>query len=97
MRLLMLVLPLLLSVLLGALTAVEAHADLDSFFKKPEPAYAWKKIGQKTVAGGTVYDLHLVSQTWQGREWEHRAPDLLPGQCWQSPFLHTAQHRRQRQ
>ena len=64
--------------LCGLLATIGAHADLDSFFTKPEPAYAWKKISQKVVAGGTVYDLHLVSQTWQGRDWEHRLQVFYP-------------------
>lgn len=49
-----------------------AKADLNAYFNRPEPAYKWEKTSQKEVDGGTIYDLHLVSQTWQGIVWEHR-------------------------
>jgi PhoPQ-activated pathogenicity-related protein len=68
----------LILVLFGLLGGMEARADLDAYLKKPEPAYTWKKNSQKTVAGGTVYDLHLVSQTWQGRDWEHHLQVFYP-------------------
>ncbi len=60
------------------LLTVGAGADLDSFLSKPEPAYSWKKVSSKQIAGGTVYDLHLVSQTWQGANWEHRLQVFFP-------------------
>lgn len=55
-----------------------AGADLDSFLRKPEPAYSWKKVASKKIEGGTVYDLHLVSQTWQNGNWEHRLQIFFP-------------------
>lgn len=48
-----------------------ARADFDAYLKKPEPVYKWEKQGEKKVGNMTVYDLHLVSQTWQGIVWEH--------------------------
>ena len=39
--------------------------------KKPEPDYAWKLKDTKKTDAGTVYELHLVSQKWQGLVWEH--------------------------
>ena len=67
-----------LTLVCALLITTGARADLDAYFKKPEPAYAWKKNGQKKVAGGTVYDLHLVSQTWQGHDWEHHLEVFCP-------------------
>lgn len=58
--------------------APRALADLDAYFKKPEPAYRWEKREQTTIAGSTVYNLHLVSQTWQGIVWEHRLQIFRP-------------------
>jgi PhoPQ-activated pathogenicity-related protein len=58
--------------------AVGARADLDSFIKRPEPVYKWEKRGEQKSEGGTVYDLHLVSQTWQGIVWEHRLQIFVP-------------------
>jgi len=56
----------------------QARADLKSFLAKPEPAYKWEKRDQKSLSNGTFYDLHLVSQTWQGRPWEHRLMVFKP-------------------
>lgn len=55
-----------------------ARADLAAYLARPEPAYKWEKRGEKRLPGGTVYDLHLISQTWQGRNWEHRLQILRP-------------------
>jgi PhoPQ-activated pathogenicity-related protein len=55
-----------------------AAADLDAYLKKPEPAYRWEKRGQTAFAGCAVYDLHLVSQVWQGNTWEHRLQIYRP-------------------
>jgi PhoPQ-activated pathogenicity-related protein len=55
-----------------------AAADLKSFMAKPEPAYHWEKTGEQKLEGGTMYDLHLVSQTWKNGNWEHRLVILKP-------------------
>ncbi|HZP83830.1 MAG TPA: PhoPQ-activated protein PqaA family protein [Chthonomonadaceae bacterium] len=55
-----------------------AGADLDAYLKRPEPAYKWEKRSETTVNGGTVTDLHLVSQVWQGITWEHRLQIFRP-------------------
>src|SRR5262249_42152965 len=55
-----------------------ARADFAAYLKKPEPVYRWEKRGETKVEGGTVYDLHLVSQTWQGVVWEHRLQIFRP-------------------
>lgn len=70
----------LLMLLIGAVSV--ARADLASYLNKPEPVYHWELLSQKAAEGGTVYDLHLISQVWQGITWEHRLqifkPDNLP-------------------
>jgi PhoPQ-activated pathogenicity-related protein len=55
-----------------------AQADLDAFMKKPEPVYHWEKRGEQELAGCRIYDLHLVSQVWQGITWEHRIQIFRP-------------------
>ncbi len=61
---------------LGLLT--QARADFAAYLAKPEPAYRWEKKDEKSLAGGKVYELHLVSQTWQGTTWEHRLQLFVP-------------------
>jgi PhoPQ-activated pathogenicity-related protein len=48
-----------------------ARADLAEYLRKPEPAFAWKQKAKIERDEGTIYDLHLTSQTWQGITWEH--------------------------
>lgn len=62
----------LLVILAAAASGAPASADLKAYFSKPEPAYKWEKRGEKQLDGVKMYDLHLVSQTWQGMNWEHR-------------------------
>jgi PhoPQ-activated pathogenicity-related protein len=58
--------------------APAARADLDAYLKKAEPAYRWEKQGEQEVDGCKIYDLHLVSQTWQGITWEHHLQIFRP-------------------
>jgi PhoPQ-activated pathogenicity-related protein len=58
--------------------AARARADLNAYLKRPESVYRWEKRDQTEVNGVTVYDLHLVSQTWQGHVWEHRLQIFRP-------------------
>lgn len=72
---------LILGLILLCTALSGTRADLNAYLKRPEPAYRWEKRGEEKVAGGTIYDLQLVSQTWQGIEWDHRLqlfrPDAL--------------------
>ncbi len=58
--------------------AIRVRADLAAYLAKPEPAYKWEKQNEMKVDGGTGYDLHLVSQTWQGNVWEHHLVLFIP-------------------
>ncbi len=55
-----------------------ARADLQGYMKKPEPLYKWDKVSETRAEGGTVYELHLVSQEWQGHVWEHKLQIFRP-------------------
>ena len=60
--------------------AAPGWADLETFIRKSEPSFAWKQNG-KTVdqqAGDQIYDLHFVSQTWQGKNWQHQLQVYRP-------------------
>ena len=61
-----------------ALCAITARADFDSYIRRPEPAYKWEKVSEQKMQGGSVFDLHLVSQVWQGKTWEHRLQIYVP-------------------
>src|SRR5438552_2228932 len=65
-----------MTLLLGCTSA--ARADLFDYVKKPDPKFSWKLKSKVEVPQGTVYDLHLVSQEWQGITWEHQLQVFLP-------------------
>jgi PhoPQ-activated pathogenicity-related protein len=58
--------------------ATAGRADLVEYVKKPDAAFSWKIKQKKEVADGVIYDLHLVSQVWQGITWEHELQVFLP-------------------
>ncbi len=81
------------TILIGLLTCLAllglgqpSRADLDSYLSKPEPVYKWEKTAEKRVADGTVIDLHLVSQTWQGNIWQHRLMIFRPDSAVRNDF-----------
>jgi PhoPQ-activated pathogenicity-related protein len=63
-----------------SLSATPGWADLEQFIRKPEPAFAWKQNGKTRhePAGDLIYDLHFVSQTWQGNNWQHQLQIYQP-------------------
>jgi PhoPQ-activated pathogenicity-related protein len=69
---------LALAGLLVALWAGSAPAGLDEYVKKADEAFAWKLKEKKETDAGTIYDLHLTSQVWQGIPWEHQLQVYLP-------------------
>src|SRR5690349_16745921 len=70
--------PVWLAALLAPLGAVPARADLPDYLKRPEPAYAWRLKEKVSHPQGTVYDLELVSQTWQDITWKHQLQVYQP-------------------
>jgi PhoPQ-activated pathogenicity-related protein len=55
-----------------------ARADVLDYVKKADDSYAWKLRGKSETDLGTIYDLDLVSQTWQGIKWEHQLQIYVP-------------------
>jgi PhoPQ-activated pathogenicity-related protein len=49
----------------------------DYVFKKDE-SFAWKLVDTKKADTGTVYELDLVSQTWQKIVWDHKVQVFVP-------------------
>jgi PhoPQ-activated pathogenicity-related protein len=65
--------------LLAAAVAVVAgawasptQAGLVEYVQRPEPVFHWELKEEITRPNSVVYDLHLVSQVWQGIRWEHQ-------------------------
>lgn len=60
--------------------AVAAHAEpLFDYVNKPDSAYKWEKVCDKDVpGGGTVTELKLTSQVWQGITWTHQLLIIRP-------------------
>lgn len=65
-------------ILLTSLGWATAQTALDDYFRRPEPAYRWEKRNEKRVGNTTVYTLFMISQTWQGIEWDHSVQIFYP-------------------
>lgn len=59
---------------------------LKGYIARPEPVYKWEKRGEKKLAGGVIYDLWLVSQTWHEHVWEHRLQLFVPAKVTSPDF-----------
>ncbi len=57
---------------LGSSAFSTAEAGLEEYVRRPDPAFAWKATGSEASDAGTVWNLDLTSQVWQGIRWEHR-------------------------
>src|SRR4051794_41386417 len=55
-----------------------ARADLPAYVAKSDSSFAWQVKGKADSPLGTVHDLHLVSQVWQGIKWEHDLQVYVP-------------------
>jgi PhoPQ-activated pathogenicity-related protein len=67
----------ILSALLFTLSSA-AYADLKDYVHKGDKVYTWYKQSEVKNSLGAIYDLHLVSQKWQGITWEHRLQVFTP-------------------
>jgi PhoPQ-activated pathogenicity-related protein len=64
------------SMVLGAallpLAISTARADLDSYVKSPDPCFVFSVAGTSELpGGGSILQVKLTSQKWQGIEWQH--------------------------
>ena len=66
------------AVLTAAALVGPARAGLAEYVKKPEPKFGWKLVRTTATPTGKVYNLRLVSQTWQGITWEHDLVVYVP-------------------
>ncbi len=51
---------------------------LFNYIARPEPKFEWKLKDKTEIYFGTIYDLELVSQEWQGIVWEHQLHVYVP-------------------
>lgn len=72
------VLPSLLGLALGLLLVSPASAGLIEYVRQPDPAFEWKLERKTALPVGTVYELTMVSQQWQGIRWEHQVQVYQP-------------------
>jgi PhoPQ-activated pathogenicity-related protein len=63
-----------------SLVVAPGWADLGEYVRKPEAQFSWKlkSKNQSEQSGDRTYDLHLVSQSWQGISWEHQLQIYQP-------------------
>ncbi len=55
-----------------------ARADLAEYVAKPDASFKWNVKAKVETPLGTVYDLALTSQTWQGIQWDHGLQVYVP-------------------
>ncbi|AWM36862.1 PhoPQ-activated pathogenicity-related protein [Gemmata obscuriglobus] len=52
--------------------------ELVDYVTKKDDSFSWKLADKKDTDTGTVYELDLVSQTWQSIKWEHKLQVFVP-------------------
>jgi PhoPQ-activated pathogenicity-related protein len=52
--------------------------DLANYLRNDDKSFAWKPAGKVESDTGTVYELDLTSQTWQGITWSHKLQVFVP-------------------
>ena len=67
----------------ASLIATSSSADLQKYVNKPESAFEWqlKNKIDREQSGERIYDLHFVSQVWQGRKWRHQLQVYRPAEA----------------
>ena len=63
---------------LNVVRADDIPDGLRNYVARPESVYRWEKREKITRGTSTIYDLHLVSQDWQGIVWEHQLQVYQP-------------------
>jgi PhoPQ-activated pathogenicity-related protein len=71
-------LPILACLAFLLAAVLPASADLFSYIAKPDDSFSWDLKATDTLPQGKVYDIHLVSQVWEGIKWEHQVQVYEP-------------------
>lgn len=70
--------PAAVSIAVAVLLSPTTRADLFEYLARSEPDFRWEKRGQSELPDGTLWELHMISQTWQDRPWEHAVQIFRP-------------------
>ncbi|MEO1972785.1 MAG: PhoPQ-activated protein PqaA family protein [Pirellulaceae bacterium] len=64
-----------IGLMIGNAVAQNADSDVPQalfrYLKQEDKVFAWKLNERQDVGGGTIYDMDLTSQKWQGIVWKH--------------------------
>jgi PhoPQ-activated pathogenicity-related protein len=83
-----LALPALLWAALPALAQpTEVPPDLARYVRADDGAFKWSVADTAKSAGGTVYTLDLISQKWQGIDWDHKLQVIVPAGVTPKPTM----------
>ena len=52
--------------------------ELYEYVEADDHAYRWERTASRKLPGGVLHELRMVSQAWQGRDWQHRLSLFLP-------------------
>ena len=61
--------------------------DLADYVSKPDPSFSWKLTSKIETPAGTIYDLHVVSQTWHDIKWDHGLQVIVPAGATPQPTM----------
>jgi len=67
-----------LAAVMAVVCAVPASADLLAYVRRPDASFRWEKRTSEQKPFGTVTDLQMTSQVWQGIRWDHRVLVFQP-------------------
>jgi PhoPQ-activated pathogenicity-related protein len=57
---------------------VTTNNELLEYVNAPDATYCWERLESRRVREGTLHDIRILSQTWQGLLWAHRFHLYLP-------------------
>lgn len=64
--------PFAMLLLVGPALAADVPSELTDYVNKKDNSFTWKLTDKKETDYGTIYNIDLVSQTWQDIKWDHK-------------------------
>ncbi|MBY0457151.1 MAG: PhoPQ-activated pathogenicity-related family protein [Gemmataceae bacterium] len=68
----------LVPLLAPAADAPKPPSELGDYVAKKDDSFSWKLADKREIDAGTIYEIDLVSQTWQGVKWDHKLQVVVP-------------------